>query len=165
MNILYVNPPYANIMHLIVIHFQSEFVSHYDKRREYVSGFSGSQGDVIVTLKNAALWTDGRYHLQADDQLDCQWFLMLEDYPKVLTKAEWLMQQLPNGGRVGTDPKFMPEVTWSNLKYQLQNTSIELVEIRDNLVDIIWENHTSFLDHQNIFVFEEKYAGEFQLCH
>lgn len=45
-------------------------------RREFLTGFYGSAGDAVVTLGKAALWTDGRYHLQADLELDCNWILM-----------------------------------------------------------------------------------------
>lgn len=43
---------------------QSEYTDEHDRRLRYISGFSGSSGAAIVTLKEAALWTDGRYHLQ-----------------------------------------------------------------------------------------------------
>lgn len=47
-----------------------------DRRREYITGFSGSNGDAVVTLSSAALWTDSRYYLQADEQMDCNWLLV-----------------------------------------------------------------------------------------
>lgn len=47
----------------------SEYVGDYFKTREFISGFTGSAGTVVVTLKEAALWTDGRYFLQAESQL------------------------------------------------------------------------------------------------
>lgn len=65
---------------------QTEMVSPSDKRRQYISGFSGSAGTAVVTDKQAALWVDGRYYLQADQQLDCQWLVMKsgQDYVKAL---------------------------------------------------------------------------------
>lgn len=51
-------------------------VSPNDMRRQYVSGFTGSAGTVVVTETSAALWTDGRYFLQADQQLGCDWIVM-----------------------------------------------------------------------------------------
>ena len=47
-----------------------------DRRREFITGFTGSAGDAVVTLNSAALWTDSRYYLQADEQMDCNWLLM-----------------------------------------------------------------------------------------
>ena len=58
-------------------------VSPTDKRRQYVTGFSGTAGTAVVTDKQAALWVDGRYHLQADQQLDCQWIVMKSGQEKV----------------------------------------------------------------------------------
>lgn len=47
-------------------------------RQEFLTGFYGSAGEAIVTIDKAILWTDGRYHIQADHQLDCNWSLMKE---------------------------------------------------------------------------------------
>jgi Xaa-Pro aminopeptidase len=58
---------------------QSEYVANYDKRREWISGFTGSAGVAVVTLEKAALWTDGRYFIRADQELDkAFWVLMKE---------------------------------------------------------------------------------------
>jgi Xaa-Pro aminopeptidase len=51
-------------------------VSKFDQRRHYITGFTGSAGIAVVTDQTAALWTDGRYFLQADMELDCNWILM-----------------------------------------------------------------------------------------
>lgn len=48
----------------------------HDTRREFLTGFYGSAGEALVTIDKAILWTDGRYHIQADHQLDCNWSLM-----------------------------------------------------------------------------------------
>ncbi|GFY79333.1 xaa-Pro aminopeptidase 1 [Trichonephila inaurata madagascariensis] len=54
----------------------SEYIETCDKRRAFISGFTGSDGTAIVTEKHAALWTDGRYFLQAKQELDENWILM-----------------------------------------------------------------------------------------
>jgi hypothetical protein len=64
---------------------QSEYVASHDLRRGYISGFTGSAGDAVVTLHSAALWTDSRYYLQAENQLDCNWVLMKSGYSEVNT--------------------------------------------------------------------------------
>ncbi len=51
-------------------------MSANDQRRQFVSGFTGSAGTAVVTEHLAALWTDGRYFLQADQELDCNWIIM-----------------------------------------------------------------------------------------
>ncbi len=55
---------------------QSEYIADCDKRREFISGFTGSAGTAVVTADHALLWTDGRYFLQASQQLDGNWTLM-----------------------------------------------------------------------------------------
>ena len=66
-------------------------------RRTFISGFSGSNGDAIVSKSNASCWTDGRYFLQASQQLDCNWNLEKMGQPDVPTYTEWLIQNLANG--------------------------------------------------------------------
>jgi len=65
----------------------SEYVSACDERRSFISGFDGSSGTAFITLDNAFLWTDGRYFLQASQQLDesC-WKLMKEGIDPPFTK-------------------------------------------------------------------------------
>jgi len=47
-----------------------------DKKRQWITGFTGSSGTAVVTMETAAVWTDGRYFIQAERQLDCNWILM-----------------------------------------------------------------------------------------
>ena len=64
----------------------SEYISNNDKRLEFISGFTGSNGEGVITQKHAFLWTDGRYYLQAATELSRSWSLMkdgLTDTPKV----------------------------------------------------------------------------------
>ncbi|ROT85552.1 putative xaa-Pro aminopeptidase 1-like isoform X1 [Penaeus vannamei] len=79
---------------------QSEYVGEADERRKYISGFSGSAGTAVVLMEEQALWTDGRYFLQADEQLDT---------PSIL---QWLKDSLPSGARVGADPTLTSADTW-----------------------------------------------------
>ena len=59
-------------------------ISPDNDRRQFVSGFTGSSGTAVVTDKRAVLWTDGRYYLQANLQLDCQWSLLKSGSDQVL---------------------------------------------------------------------------------
>lgn len=69
----------------------NEYVGAADTRREYVSGFSGTAGTAVVTLEHAALWTDGRYHLQALQQLDNNWTLMKEGLPTTPSEGTFII--------------------------------------------------------------------------
>ena len=64
------------ILICLFLFIQSEMVSPHDHRREFISGFTGSAGTAVVTLNESAVWTDGRYFIQAENQLDCNWILM-----------------------------------------------------------------------------------------
>ena len=69
---------------------QSEYISDYWKVRDWVSGFTGSNGTAVITLNEAALWTDSRYFLQAAEQLEGSGMVMhRENGPNPDTKEEW----------------------------------------------------------------------------
>lgn len=72
----------------------SEYPPANAKRREFISGFDGSVGTAIITQKEALMWTDSRYHLQATQEMDENWTLMKEGLPSVPTQGKrkhWIM--------------------------------------------------------------------------
>ena len=71
---------------------QSEYIAKWDARREFISGFTGSAGLAIITDFEAALWTDGRYFLQAEKQLDINWKLMKAGIPGTPTQEDYLVK-------------------------------------------------------------------------
>lgn len=72
---------------------QSEYIADSDRRRAWLTGFTGSAGSAVITDKDAALWTDGRYHNQANKQLDSSlWTLMKAGLPETPKKEEWILQ-------------------------------------------------------------------------
>ncbi|XP_005088947.1 xaa-Pro aminopeptidase 1 [Aplysia californica] len=117
---------------------QSEYVAECDSRRSFLSGFTGSAGVAIVTTKLAALWTDGRYYLQAGQQLSGDWELMKDGLPDTPSYSEWLNKVLPVGGRVGCDPSLLAYDRWMKLYKELKCDGHELVDVDENLVDLVW---------------------------
>lgn len=86
----------------------SEYVNHYFKCREYLSGFTGSAGTLLVTADWAGLWTDGRYFIQAEAQLAGSGIeLMREREPGIPTIEEYLQTNLPAGSCLGFDGRVM----------------------------------------------------------
>lgn len=72
----------------------SEYTQHYDKRRDWLSGFRGSAGTAVVSLSSAALWTDSRYFTEAEEELDCRnWLLMKSGEPNVPSLIDWFVDQ------------------------------------------------------------------------
>lgn len=80
----------------------SEYLADHWKTRQWITGFTGSAGTAVITAKGAALWTDSRYFLQAEEQLEGTPFeLMREGVPQTPSIADWLDQQLTDERRVG----------------------------------------------------------------
>lgn len=94
---------------------QSEYISPTDERRSFISGFTGSAGTAIVTHKKALLWTDGRYHQQAEQELDDNWTLMKDGISTTPTMSSWLSNNLSAGDRVGVDGNLQSLRAWNPL--------------------------------------------------
>ncbi|CAF0999810.1 unnamed protein product [Rotaria sp. Silwood1] len=121
---------------------QSEYVQLYDERRAWISGFLGSAGTAVVTLNNAALWTDGRYWTQAEDELDCKnWYLMRQGQTDVPSITNWLSSQVNSTrpyNRVGVAAQFVSSDWWSSVNSVLNVNNASLVEVVE-LIDLIWQ--------------------------
>uniref|UniRef100_A0A8D0AA31 X-prolyl aminopeptidase (aminopeptidase P) 2, membrane-bound n=1 Tax=Sander lucioperca TaxID=283035 RepID=A0A8D0AA31_SANLU len=80
----------------------SEYIAPRDARMAFMTGFTGSAGTAVVTQTKAALWTDSRYWVQAERQMDCNW--ELEKDVSISSIAEWLISEVPSGDEIGFDP-------------------------------------------------------------
>ncbi|KAK9497242.1 hypothetical protein O3M35_004599 [Rhynocoris fuscipes] len=135
----------------------SEYLAERDRILKYVSGFSGSAGTAIITDKDAKLWTDGRYFLQANREMDSSWSLMKVGVFGTLSEGTWLTKNLASGSYVGSDPKLMPYSVWSNLEKELSSSGIKLIPIEDYM-DQIWLDRPPLVSNP-IKVLDIKYAG------
>ncbi|KAG2145174.1 peptidase M24, structural domain-containing protein [Suillus clintonianus] len=139
-------------------HF-SEYPAHSDERRAFISGFNGSAGCAIITLRDAFLFTDGRYFLQASQQLDSNWKLMKQGLPDVPTWQEFLSKHLEQGTRIGIDPTLISAaVDAESLKKSLEPRGSELVSLQQNPVDIVWGKDRPPHPHNSVFPLDVKYA-------
>ncbi|XP_047179946.1 aminopeptidase P2 isoform X2 [Vigna umbellata] len=139
---------------------QSEFIAECYTRRAYISGFTGSAGTAVVTKDKAALWTDGRYFLQAEKQLNSNWILMRAGNSGVPTAGEWLNEVLAPGGRVGIDPFLFTWDAAEELKGVISKKDHELVYLyNSNLVDEIWKESRPKPPNNPVRVHDLKYAG------
>ncbi|XP_009792323.1 aminopeptidase P1-like isoform X2 [Nicotiana sylvestris] len=117
---------------------QSEYVSARDKRRDFVSGFTGSAGLALITMNEALLWTDGRYFLQAAQQLSEQWKLMrMGEDPAV---AIWMADNIPKDAAIGVDPWCISVDTAQKWERAFAKKQQKLVQTTKNLVDEVWKN-------------------------
>ncbi|XP_018351410.1 PREDICTED: xaa-Pro aminopeptidase 1-like isoform X2 [Trachymyrmex septentrionalis] len=141
---------------------QSEAVDPHDMRREFLTGFHGSAGIAIVTIDKAVLWTDGRYHVQANHQLDCNWILMKRGEHDVPTITEWLMQEFQNRSevRIGANPKLIPAFTWETWEHELANSSVRLIAVHNDLVDLIWQVGRPKYNPHAAYPLTDEYSGK-----
>lgn len=116
----------------------SEYPPDCYKRREYITNFTGSAGTAVVTAKQALLWTDGRYFLQAEQELTRSWTLMRAGTPTCPDIERWLADNLPRGSRVGIDPLCHTIASASKISRVLKEAGLDMVPLNDNLVDVAW---------------------------
>uniref|UniRef100_A0A8H7XM06 Xaa-Pro aminopeptidase P n=1 Tax=Psilocybe cubensis TaxID=181762 RepID=A0A8H7XM06_PSICU len=142
----------------------SEYLAHCDERRAFISGFNGSAGCAIVTLDKAYLFTDGRYFLQAEKQLDQNWTLMKQGLPgsDVPTWQEFLHKNLEGKTKIGIDATLISASDAESLNKQLAPKESSLVSLSNNLVDEIWTDRPA-RPANPVFHLDEKYSGQSHL--
>ncbi|KAL6301466.1 Creatinase/aminopeptidase [Sparassis latifolia] len=137
----------------------SEYIAQCDERRAFISGFDGSAGCAIVTSRDAFLFTDGRYFLQAEQQLDKNWTLMKQGLPDVPTWQEFLSKRLDRNTRIGIDPTLITATDAENVQKALASTDSRLISLPRNLVDLVWKDRPP-RPAKKIFPLDVKYSGE-----
>lgn len=141
---------------------QSEYVADHWRGREWISGFNGAAGTAVVTMKSAALWTDSRYFLAAEEQLeDTEYQLMRLKMEGTPTIAEWLGKELQDvqSPEVGLDGMVNSYNYVKDLSYSLRK--LGGITLRTNLdpLEQIWENRPS-LPANPVEIQPLEYAGE-----
>lgn len=138
---------------------QSEYPSEHWKFRDYVSGFTGSNGTAVVTLDDAGLWTDSRYFLQAADQLEGSGFtLHKENIPGEPTVLEWLGEVLDEDAVVGVDGRLFSLIEANRIEmFCAQNGFMFAPDFR--AAEAIW-THRPARPMNPAFVHDEALAGE-----
>uniref|UniRef100_A0A672JEF3 X-prolyl aminopeptidase (aminopeptidase P) 2, membrane-bound n=1 Tax=Salarias fasciatus TaxID=181472 RepID=A0A672JEF3_SALFA len=114
----------------------SEYIAPRDARLAFMTGFTGSSGTAVVTQTKAALWTDSRYWVQAERQMDCNWELQTD------SKADRLLE-VPPGGQIGFDPFLFSLETHGDYSLILESSNRTLRSIPVNLVDQVWKDRPS----------------------
>lgn len=138
---------------------QSEYVPEHWKCRQWISGFTGSAGTVVIMQEDAGLWTDGRYYIQAEKQIKesgIRLFKMAE--PGVPSYIEWLRDSLKNGECVGFDGKVFSTNVVRNMQENFKLKNIKL-EYSFDLINEIWQERPS-IPQNKIFSHDVKFAGK-----
>lgn len=137
----------------------SEYVGAHFKLREYLSGFTGSAGTLVVTLDETALWTDGRYFIQAERELTGSKIkLMKMGEPDTPTIENFLREKMPENSALGFDGRVVPAAFAMRLERALSDKSITL-KTDEDLGGAVWEERPP-LSKQPVFELPKSVCGE-----
>ena len=117
---------------------QGEYVSSNSERLAWLTGFTGSAGTAIVIKKNAACFVDGRYTLQARDEIDDSLFDICHITEEPAT--DWLGKNLSRGDRLAYDPWLLTPTQVTRFQKACTKAGAKLVAVPENLVDRVWAN-------------------------
>lgn len=138
---------------------QSEYVGEHFKARAFITGFTGSAGTAVITKDAAGLWTDGRYFIQAEQQLSgsgVKLFKMGE--PGVPTVEEFIADVLPEGGTLGFDGRVVAMGEGQALEAAAAKKNGK-IDYSTDLIDKIWEDRPA-LSEETAFALGVEYTGE-----
>nr|CAB3489946.1 unnamed protein product [Digitaria exilis] len=135
---------------------QSEYVSEQDKRREFISGFTGSAGLALITMEEALLWTDGRYFLQATQQLSARWKLMrMGEDPPV---EAWIADNLADEAVIGINPWCISVDSAQRYENAFSKKQQTLFHLSSDLVDEVWKDRPP-VEPRPVIVHPVEFAG------
>ena len=138
---------------------ESEYVGEYFKARKYITGFTGSAGTAVITMEEAGLWTDGRYFVQAERELQDSSVMLYrmgeEGVPEV---DAFIEAKLPKGGILGFDGRVV-NARWGAKLAEIATAKSAKLFVKEDLIDAIWENRPA-LSKEPVFLLEEKYSGK-----
>lgn len=136
----------------------SEYVGEHFKARKYITGFTGSAGTAVITMTEAGLWTDGRYFVQAAQQLEGSTIeLRKMGMEGVPTIEEYLKDTLKEGEIIGFDGRVVSG-TWGNTLLEIAREKNGSLYVDEDLVDIIWEDRPP-MSKADVMLFDIKYTG------
>lgn len=137
----------------------SEYICDYFKTREYLSGFDGSAGNMLITQEEAGLWTDGRYFIQAEWQLRGTGITLyksgMEGVPPI---NDYIREKLPEGGVLGTDGG-MVSAAWAEGMGRMLAEKGGSLELSSDLAGRVWQHRPELVFHK-AWILPEEYAGE-----
>lgn len=138
---------------------ESEYVGAYFKARAFLTGFTGSAGTVIVTREEAGLWTDGRYFIQAEKQLEGSGITLYRlGEPGVPDEIAFIRDRLPEGGCLGFDGRVVNTALGERLRGAAEEKHGQ-VAVQWDLTDAIWQDRPA-LSREPAFLLPEKYSGK-----
>ncbi|MBO5780044.1 MAG: aminopeptidase P family N-terminal domain-containing protein, partial [Muribaculaceae bacterium] len=149
---------YATIIPHVDPH-QSEYIAAHWQVRRFLSGFTGSAGDLVITPDHALLWTDSRYFIQAAQQIEGTPFQLMKDgLPGTPSIIEWICNNVSANLSVGVDGMLFSHTAINSLRHQLSRHGINLNTDFDP-IDNIWTDRPALPDDK-VIIHDVKYAGQ-----
>ncbi len=137
----------------------SEYVGEHFKCRSFLTGFTGSAGTLVVTADDAALWVDGRYFIQAAEQLKGSGVRMMKMGVEGVPEIEaYIAQQIPEGGCLGFDGRVVDSATGKKLESSLAAKKAS-IRYEEDLTGLLWSDRPA-LPAKPVWILEERYAGK-----
>ncbi len=136
-----------------------EYVAEHWQARRWISGFTGSAGTVVITLKKAGLWADGRYFIQAEKQVKNTAIKLFKiGIPNYTTYPEWLCEELEEGDEIGIDGSVFSVNDIKNMQQKFTAKNLSIVSDYD-LINQIWQDRPP-LPTSKVFLHDIKFAGK-----
>ncbi len=137
----------------------SEYVSDFFKVRQYISGFTGSAGTLVITTEKAGLWTDGRYFIQAAKELEGTGIdLYKSGMPKVPTIEEFCRENLKSGSTLYVDGKTLSYEDGKKIREYLEKASVRMLTEED-IIGEVWKDRPK-MPCSKAYSLDIKYVGE-----
>lgn len=137
---------------------QSEYVGDYWQSRQWLSGFTGSAGTLIITQHHAGLWTDSRYFLQAEQELSSGPFVLHKQIKPEDLPVHWLSKNLSENASVGMDGRLFSMRQLKQMKKTCSSKNFHFVTTID-LIHEVWIKDRPPLPKTKVFAYDVRYAG------
>lgn len=138
---------------------ESEYVGTYFESRIFLTGFTGSAGTAIVTMDEAALWVDGRYFVQAEEQIQGSSIVLQKmGQEGVPTIKEYLKEKMPKEGVLGFDGRVINTAMGEELEDALAEKEVAIT-CQEDLIDLIWEDRPE-ISKEPVWILDEAFAGK-----
>lgn len=138
---------------------ESEYVGTYFESRIFLTGFTGSAGTAVVMQDEAALWVDGRYFVQAEEQIKGSEILLQKmGQEGVPTIKAYLQEKMPNEGVLGFDGRVMNTAMGEELEDILSEKEVAIT-CQEDLIDLIWEDRPE-ISKEPVWILDETFAGK-----
>ena len=138
---------------------ESEYVGTYFESRIFLTGFTGSAGTAVVTMEEAALWVDGRYFVQAEEQIAGSSIILQKmGQEGVPTIEEYLKEKMPQEGVLGFDGRVMNTSMGEELEALLSEKEVAIT-CKEDLIDQIWTERPE-ISKEPVWILDERFAGK-----